>query len=72
MLRTKKQSSTARGSLGDSPVAWGASSARKIRANLLVCPVKKCRRLKDGRISPQMSDKETESKGTRTDVTKTT
>lgn len=50
------------GGLGDSPVAWGASSARKVRAKLLVCSVKKCRRLKNGRISPQMSEKQTESK----------
>lgn len=66
----QKSSSTVRGSLGDSPVAWGALSARKIRGNLLVCSVKKLRRLKDGRISPQMSEKQTESKGTRTGVTK--
>lgn len=36
LLRTKKQLTTVRGSFGDSPMAWGASSARKIRANLLV------------------------------------
>lgn len=35
---------------------------RKIRANLLVCSVKKCRRLKDGRISPQISEKQTEKR----------
>lgn len=71
-LRTKKQLTTVRGSLGDSPVAWGASSARKIRANLLVCSVKKCRRLKNGRISPHMSEKQTQGKGTGIEVTKNT